>query len=46
MGVKVASDIKGEHRRKIFEKRMLRRTFGSWKNCSMRSFITSTLRQI
>jgi hypothetical protein len=45
--------LREEHRLRVFENRVLRRTFGrkmdevtgSWKNCIMRSFIAYTLLQ-
>jgi hypothetical protein len=46
--------LREEHRVRVFENKVLRRTFGSkrnemtggWKNCIMRSFITCILRQV
>jgi hypothetical protein len=46
--------MREEHRLRVFENRVLRRIFGpkrnelikGWENCIMRSFITSTLRQV
>jgi hypothetical protein len=47
----LVSDIREEHRLRVFENRVLRRIFGPKRddvgeNCIMRSFETSTLHQI
>jgi hypothetical protein len=46
--------LREEHRLRVFENRVLSRIFGpkrdevtrGWRNCIMRSFITSTLLQV
>jgi hypothetical protein len=47
-------DVREEHRMRVFENRVLRRTFGpkrdevmgGWRDMQTRSFVISTLRQV